>query len=158
MLILALIFLVFVGGITAALLTFTGNSLLNLDNVDSQQAIENGATGATDLAIQTVRYADSIVSNGAPTPCAPTAAWPFSLPASGAKFYVSCSVSPTSNGPFTRTVDFFTCNQSGTCDKTSSDLIVMATVEFVDGGSCSATAIAACGLEESVLSWTNTVS
>jgi hypothetical protein len=55
-LLLALVFLVTVSMVLLALLDFTSSDLLNSSNLKSQASLEYAADGATDAAVQWVRY------------------------------------------------------------------------------------------------------
>jgi len=154
-LILALVFIIVTGVTVAALLSFGGTSLLNSSNYLALQSEVSAANAATNIALETVRYSDPTINGGY---CPPFTASGIPLPdgPNNATFWVTCSPHPgglTQNGPGTRTVDFSTCGTAASC--TSAKAIVTATVEFIDGTTCSASALAACGQQQSILNWVN---
>src|SRR5580700_11247366 len=55
-LILALIFLIVVGLVITALLSWVGNSLTDTGSFQTARDVEFGATGAINLAVQNTRY------------------------------------------------------------------------------------------------------
>lgn len=149
-LILALVFMIVVALMLVALVSFAGNDLTNTSNLLQQQALEYGAQGATNVAIQTVRYSDNsyqtLASCLSPNSAIPTGT---NAPA----VYVSCqSVLPLpSNSGASREINFYACLSKSGCSATN--YVVWATVDFVDGATCATGSISTCGTPESVKSW-----
>jgi len=164
-LLLAVIFMVVIALILLALVTLTGNDLRNTTNVITQQTLEYSATAAVDMAIENVQYTDPSLVGG-PVACLPAKAGqpsPASIVplASGSPspptIWVTCSYGPnntygpwnvpgsTAYGPYTRQLFVFACGGGSPTCGTSGTPVVSATVELVDGASCSSTAVATCG-------------
>jgi hypothetical protein len=167
-LLLALVFILVIAIVLTSLLTFTGNDLTNTSNLRSQRSLEYAADGATDAALQAVRYSESAYRGG-PQPCMPDDA-PF-MSINGDEITVDCgngtrsartSCISTSVLPCeTRSVNLYACEGTGTCTSTSSRLQLQAVVAFDDysssnvlmcqrGGSAST---ATCGTGMAVVSW-----
>jgi len=150
-LVLALVFMVVIALVLGALLTFSGNGLLNTSNLLKQQSLEYRSEGAVEVAIQTVRYTDMTYNGGS---CfaggSPTVQIGQALP-SNPPVYVTCSsVANPPNTGVTREINVYACGSSG-CGP--NNYTVWATVDFQDGSTCSAASFGACGQIESIKSW-----
>jgi hypothetical protein len=157
-LLLALIFLVVVGITVTALLTFTGNGLLDFSSDLNLQGQLSTASSATSVVAETVRYDDQTtgsISNSSGSPCPNFTNGVQPNGPGTSRYWVSC-IAPSGgvaeNGPNTRTIDFFACGQSGNCNATTNPRVA-AELEFIDGSSCSSSALASCGQQQLVLSW-----
>lgn len=114
-LILALVFLIAVGGVISALATWGMNDLKNTGQFTSARTLQYGASSATEVAIQSIRYAPLWSTQTAPnaTPSQPTFCWgsgPMSdLNIDGEDVAVWCSTVWTPLSANTRTVTFSAC-------------------------------------------------
>ncbi len=153
-LVLALVFMIIVALVLLALVTFSGNGILNTANLLQQQSLEYRSAGAVEVAIQTVRYADvpynggSCFTVGSPTVQIGQAT--LNNPA----VYVTCSTVPIGDLPpntgVSREINVYACGSSG-CGP--NNYTVWATVDFQDGSTCSATSLGTCGQIESIKTW-----
>ncbi len=153
-LVLALVFMIIVALVLLALVTFSGDGILNTSNVLQQQSLEYRSAGAVEVAIQTVRYTDTAYNGGSCFASGfPTVQIGQALPNNPA-VYVTCSTVPVSQLPantgVTREINVYACGSSS-CGPTN--YTVWATVDFQDGSTCSATSLGTCGTTESIKSW-----
>jgi hypothetical protein len=152
-LVLALVFMVVIALVLGALLTFSGDGLLNTSNLLDQQSLEYRSAGAVEVAIQTVRYTDTTYTGGS---CfsggSPTVQIGPALPNNGnpAVFVTCSSVANPPNSGVTREINVYACGSSG-CGP--NNYTVWATVDFQDGSTCSATSLGTCGQIESIKTW-----
>ena len=153
MLVLALVFMIVTALVLLAVVNLSGSDLRNTSNLLNQQSLEYRSSGAMQVAIQTVRYTSSPFT---------TAGSCFSstsgvqIGTSSPAVYVDCAGVPHSQLPadtgVSREINFYACGTSPTgC--TSSNYTIWATVDFVDGPTCSTGSIGACGTTESIKSW-----
>ena len=156
-LVLALVFMIIIALVMLAAVTFTGNGLLNTTNVLQEQSLEYRSSGAVEVAIQTVRYTDTTFSNVTPSSCFGSGAPTVQIGTAGPQnpaVYVTCSSVLQSKLPantgVSREINVYACGSSG-CS--SSNYTVWATVDFVDGTTCSAAQLGTCGQSESIKSW-----
>jgi len=151
-LVLALVFMVVIALMLMALVDFSGNDLVNTSNLLSQQALEYGAEGGANVAIQTVRYSDDTYASLGPCFSTNNA---IKTGANAPGVYVSCQSVPANQLPantgVSREINFYACLSNSGCSATS--YVVWATVDFVDGPTCSPTSIVSCGQTESVKTW-----
>jgi hypothetical protein len=156
-LVLAVIFMIIVALMLLALLNLSGNDLLNTSNLLSQQSLEYSAGGATNTAIENVRYNPSVYSSSGQNCLAgvTSISLTYKLP-----IFVDC-VSVTNPAPpapqiflppITREVIFYAC-VTGSCSPGSPNDVITATVDFVDGPTCSTSSTGACGSQLSIKSW-----
>jgi hypothetical protein len=156
-LVLALIFVVAMGGIILALATFTSNSMLTTSNVRAQRTVLNDAETATVTAMQSLRsnYSGTEDAQGNPgaylgpntavscfannvTPAGGgNVVLPSSNPqSSGSSVSLYCTGNYNPTSPATRVVDFFACraNVSGAaCIAPGSTQVVLhAQVSYND--------------------------
>jgi hypothetical protein len=154
-LILALVFMIVIALVLLAVVTLSGNDLLNTSHLLDQQSVEYRTSGAVQVAIQTVRYTDSNFSPTSPSSCLSSTA-PIQIGQNSPPVYVDCTQVKHSDLPadtgVSREVNFYACGTSSTsCNSTTYAL--WATVDFVDGPTCASGSIGACGTSESVKSW-----
>jgi hypothetical protein len=148
--VLALVFMVVIALMLVAVVQFSGNDLLNTSNLLKEQALEYGAEGGANVAIQTVRYSNDTYSYTNPGPCfSGNSAITTGSHAPGV--YVSCESVATTNTGVSREISFYVCLSQSGCSVTN--YVVSATVDFVDGTTCSTGSISACGATESIKSW-----
>ncbi len=147
-LVLALVFMVVIALMLMALVDFSGNDLVNTSNLLSQQALEYSASGGANVAIQTVRYSDDTYPSLAP--CFATGN-PIKTGPNAPGVYVWCQSVVSGNTGVSREISFYACLSKSGCSATN--YVVWATVDFVDGPTCSPTSIVSCGMPASVKSW-----
>lgn len=152
-LVLALVFMVVIALMILALVNFSGNDIGSASNLLTEQALEYGAEGGVNVAIQTVRYSDDTFASLAP--CVGATNAPVQVGSNAPAIYVSCLSTPANQLPantgVSREVSFYGCLSKGGCS--SSNAVVAATVDFVDLQGCSTGTISNCGESESVKSW-----
>lgn len=172
-LILALIFILIVSLSIFGLVTFGGVGIKNTVNLKGQSSLEYAADGATEAAIQAVRYSYQSFSVPAwpPEDCLPDGAVlqepgdTVTMTIDGDDMAVDCVATILPSGstprPQDRIIAFYACLQTGagapaTCY--SSNAVVSATIDFEDVSpagihECSATNTTTCGLGVAVVSW-----
>jgi hypothetical protein len=157
-LVLALVFMIVIALVLLAVVTLSGNDLMNTSSLLTQQSLEYRSGGAMDIAIGTVRYTNTSFSGGSCFSSA-TGIVVGSAGSNSPPVYVDCtSVSQTvlqqnpAKSGVSREVMFYACSTSPTGCK-SSNYTVSAVVDFVDGPTCSPTSFGACGQSESIVSW-----
>lgn len=144
-LILAVIFVIVSAVVVLALLNLNSNDILGTGTLRNQRSIEYAADGATDAAIQGVRYGYLGV-NAAPAPCMydPVTQALFSnMTLDGVTVTVECSGQAAAPSSGYRTVNFYTCESAtnGCPDanlSTGQGVLLEATVVFDDVASASA--------------------
>jgi Tfp pilus assembly protein PilX len=166
-LILALVFIIVIAVVLLALVTLSGNDLLNTSNLKAQRSLEYAADGATTAAVQAVRnsylaYNGTVGTSGAL--CTPQGVVITQL--NGDSMIVDCTNQaynpPTGPNPSaqTRVVNFYTCHgtsvTAGACS--ASNALVQAQVTFDDyapsgGYSCSPGNTTTCGTAETIDTW-----
>jgi len=156
-LILAVVFMIVVALMLVALLNLSSNDLLNTSNLLSEQSLEYSASGATNAAIQNVRY-NPTTFTGPGQNCLPgqsSITLTYTLP-----IYVDC-VSVTNPAPpaqqiffppITREVTFYAC-VTGSCSAGNAHDVITATVDYVDGQACTTSSTGACGTQLSIKTW-----
>jgi hypothetical protein len=168
-LLLTVIFVVIIALTLLGLLTLSGNDLTNTSNLQTERSLEYAADGATDAAVQAVRYSYYAFdghTNKAGDDCLPDGP-AFQNPdrntttmsIDGNTMMVDCTGTlPSPPGTNTRTVTFMACIQAqAPC--TSGNSVLTATVVFQDHNSfhqylCnSAPNSATCGIGVVVQSW-----
>jgi hypothetical protein len=151
-LVLALIFMIVIALVLLSVVTLSGNDLLNTSHLLDQQSLEYRSSGATQVAIQTVRYTNTTFAGG---PCL-SSSTPIQIGQNAPPVYVDCATVPHSQLPsntgVSREVNFYACGTSAS-SCSSTNYTVWATVDFVDGPTCATGSIGACGTAESVKSW-----
>jgi len=139
-LILALVFLVAMSLILAALVSLSGDGLAATAQLKDGRALEYAGDGATDAAIEAVRYSDDSYTGGSPQLCTlgPNQG---SLTIDGYQVYVFCQagngVSNSGTLAWDRDVVFYACldgsdNNQDCLDPTSGQQILEAEVGFDD--------------------------
>jgi hypothetical protein len=132
-LVLALVFLVVVGLIVSALMSFASNDLLNVSHFKSQRTLQYSVGGAVEVAIQTVRY-DYTPPSPTAVPC-PGTNPSVSIDSSGPSISVWCSTLWAPFSSSTRDVTFFACQSSASPSAESTCLAnpaLQAAVTFND--------------------------
>jgi hypothetical protein len=171
-LILALVFILIVTVSVFGLITFGGVGIKNAVNLKGERSLEYAAAGATEAAIQAVRYSDLSFSYP-PVDCLPDGAVLSTTPPdtvtmtiNNLTMVVDCATTvwPSSYQPRPqdRIVALYACLQSSLVGSTpcgSGNAIISATVDFQDVSSggiydcSSATGTATCGTGVAILSW-----
>ena len=109
-LILALLFLVAIGVVVGSLASWATNDLQNSSQFASARTLQYAVNGATESAVQTIRYSPLTSTNGASTP---TACWgtgsTSELTINGTTVGVWCSTVYTPTSANTRVVTFWAC-------------------------------------------------
>jgi hypothetical protein len=151
-LVLALIFMIIIALVLLAVVTLSGNDLTNTSHLVDQQSVEYSSAGATQVAIQTVRYTDTTYSGGS---CF-SSTTSVQIGQNSAPVYVDCSTVPPSRLPAdtgaSREINLYSCTTPNVaCSATN--YTIAATVDFVDGPTCGPNSIGACGTTESIKSW-----
>ena len=151
-LILAMIFVLVTSLAVSALLSLGGGSLLDTAQFRTLRATDYAADGATDAAVQAVRYSSDAYNVGGPSSCLPDAL--SSIPISGVAISVDC-IGTLSKSDQTRVVDFFACLSTG-CS--ASNAILQAQVTFddystTDSYTCNTSATTTCGTGMEINSW-----
>lgn len=165
MLVLALFFMVVVGLLVSTLVSFTTEGLSTVSKLRSERTVEYAAQGATDLAIQTVRYSSSEYVSATPAACSPGSQNVVTIASYSVKVYCSNGVYDYySLTGATRTITFTACptsEASANCVATSSfpdTPLVTAVVVFDDFSStdvnqCSGSTTATCGTGMTIEKW-----
>jgi hypothetical protein len=158
-LILAVVLLAVAGLVFIALGRSAASNIMDTSSLQGQGSLEYAASGATDLAVQTVRYSGNTFSPNVLQACLPG---PATVTINGVAVEVDCSqyqLNP--NAANTREINFYACTPHGApspaCN--SSNALVYANITFDDyslsgqnfctyGGVTST-----CGAAEQVNSW-----
>ena len=170
-LVLALIFLVAVGLIVTALLSWVGNSLTDTGSFQTARNVEFGATGAINLAVQNTRYVfdvnagtpQALLNNASPELCAN-----YAVPEETTSVDVYCTMVWQPYSSNTRVFTYSACVSNTTADNSPSDCaanpLLQARYAFYDYPSAGATIgtpaqcqppsnNGACGENMTLLSW-----
>ena len=165
-LILALVFLVIVGGAITALTTWTTNDLNNSGNLQDSRSLQFAASSATNFAIQSIRYTPELATGetwnaSPPEPCWGTgssSALSVTEGTTSENVAVWCSTvwNPTSLN--TRVVTFSACpatESSSTCAANPSLKVVVTYDDYPPGTNepTSAECTIYCGTSMTVNSW-----
>jgi len=165
-LLLAVIFVLVISLILVALVSLSGNDLLDTSNLITQQNTQYAASGAADVALDNVQHSDLALpaSPGAPANCLPTS--PLTPLSGGPQMVANCSYGPTQGygpwnvqgsvyGPYTRQLYIYVCPfPSSSCGSGGTSApAVTAVIELVDGPTCSPTSVAECGQQAIIESW-----
>ena len=138
-LILALVFVIFVGGAIAALADFVSNDISNTSHFSSSRNLQYAASSATNFAINSIRYTPDLVATLNASP--PGACWGGGAISDltnidgVAQMDVWCSTSWAPTSAATRVVTFSACadtgdpNQAATC---AAKPLLQAVVVFDD--------------------------
>jgi hypothetical protein len=125
--VLALVFLIVVGGVISALATWGMNDLNNTGAFTSARTLQYGVSSATEVAIQSIRYTPlwSTQTSQNATPSQPTSCWgsgPMSdLTTNGDDVAVWCSTVWTPLSSITRQVTFSACPVTASEEATETD-------------------------------------
>jgi hypothetical protein len=157
-LILALLFLVAVGGIVGSLATWATNDLNNTAKFTSARTLQYAVSGATEVAIQNIRYTPLLATTTAPA--APGSCWSgtSSLQIDNQNIDVWCSTQWTPTSSSTRVVTFDACLHGATASACVANPLLAAVVTFDDYPTGSsppnpAACVAYCGTSMTVNSW-----
>jgi hypothetical protein len=164
--VLALIFLVLVGGVVGALATWSTNSLNNTTNFASARSLQAAATSVTRFAMQSIRYTPMLASGqtwnaSPPQPCwgsGTTSQLTLAEGTSSETVAVWCSTvwNPTSLN--TRVVTFYTCPATVSSTNCAASPTLEAVVTYNDyppgtNEPTSAECSIYCGTSMTVNSW-----
>lgn len=165
-LVLALVFLIVVGGIVASLATWATNDLTNTTHFKSARQLQYAANDATQVAIQSIRYTPLLGVNQTLNASPPSYCWgnvsdPPQLPAiDGQTMAVWCSTVWNPASADTRVVTLSTCLSSVSNVTCAADPYLQAVVTFDDypsGGAATspttAECVVYCGTGMTVDSW-----
>ena len=156
-LVLALVMLIVLSFIFLAIARSSITDIANSSNLTSQTSTEYAATGATQMAVQTVRYSGDGFAQGAASNCWGSA--PPSIVINGVSMTVDCEQDAYNQSlSNTRVIDFYACSASeAPCSSTNA--LLYANVSFDDyslGGQLNCTPptnISTCGASEHINSW-----
>jgi hypothetical protein len=165
-LVLALVFLIVVGGVVASLATWATNDLRNTTNFKSARQLQYAANDATQVAIQAIRYTPLLGTNQTLNASPPSYCWgnvsdPPQLPSiDGQTMAVWCSTVWNPSSANTRVVTFSTCPSSVSNAACAANPDLQAVVTFDDypsGGAATspttAECVVYCGTGMTVDSW-----
>ena len=116
-LVLALLFLVVVGGVVGSLATWAQNDLNNTAKFTAARSVQYAADSATEVAIQDIRYSPLLATGQTLNASPPTYCWnnpgtPELPPVDGVSMDVWCSTAWNPSSANTRVVTFSTCHES----------------------------------------------
>jgi hypothetical protein len=134
-LILALIFLVAVSGMVLALASSTSNNLLSSVHFSATRTVDNAASNAIEVAVQTIRYTPTLETDGtAQTLNASPPSYCWGAPSSFANIDVWCSTVWTPSSANSRVVTLSACPTSVTTDAVACALhpLLQEVVTFDD--------------------------
>lgn len=141
-LVLALVFLVIVGGAVALLTTWATNDLNNTSHFTDARNLDYAATSATEVAINNIRYTPLVGAGETLNASPPSYCWgtssPSSLTTDGVDIAVWCSTAEDLQSAQTRTVTFYACLSSVSASQCASSPVLQAVVVYDDyppGGS-----------------------
>jgi len=156
-LVLALLFLAAVGGIVGSLASWATNDLNNTATFTSARTLQYAFNGATEVAIQNIRYTPLLATTdqGVPGSCWGTSS---SLQIDNQNIDVWCSTQWTPTSASTRVVTFDACPHGGTASACVANPSLEAVVTFDDYPTGSsppnpAACVAYCGTSMTVNSW-----
>ncbi len=160
-LVLALLFLAVVGAIVGSLATWATNDLNNTAKFTSARTLQYAANGATQVAVQNIRYTPLLATTVLPPGgTGPGSCWVGGAPIQidGYSMDVWCSTVYTPTSASTRVVTFDTCLDGGTAAQCIANPLLEAVVTFDDyptGSSPPNTAacVVYCGTSMTVNSW-----
>jgi hypothetical protein len=163
-LILALVFLIVVGGVVGTLANWTMNDLSNTSHFASASSLQYAADNATNVAIQDIRYTPLLstaqtLNASPPSYCWGSAANPPQLPTiDGENMAVWCSTQWNPPSAQTRVVTFSTCLSSVSAAACAATPLLQAVVTFDDYPSgvsapVSGQCVVYCGTGMTVDSW-----
>jgi len=164
--VLALMFLVVVGLIVGSLATWATNDLKNTAKFTSARTLQYAANGATQVAIQNIRYTPQLASTVPPNSTTwPGGTGPGPCWAGGAPVQIDnqsmdvfCTTVYTPTSASTRVVTFDTCLDGGTASQCIANPLLEAVVTYDDyptGSNPQNTAecVVYCGTSMTVNSW-----
>jgi len=156
-LILALVFLIAVGAIVGSLATWATNDLNNTAKFTSARTLQYAVSGATEVAVQSIRYTPLLATTGQGTPGSCWAGGP-SLQIDSQNVDVWCSTVWTPTSSSTRVVTFDACFHGGTASACVTSPLLKAVVTYDDyptgyNTPNSAACVVYCGTSMTVNSW-----
>jgi IPT/TIG domain len=136
-LILALVFLVAVSGMVLALAGSTSNNLLNSVHFTATRTVDNAASNAIEVAVQSIRYTPTLETGGVAqtlNASPPTYCWGSSPPSTFANIDVWCSTVWTPSSANSRVVTLSACPTFVTTDAATCALhpLLQEVVTFGD--------------------------
>jgi len=163
-LILALVFLLIVGGVVGVLANWTTNDLNNTAKFTAARSLQSAANSATQVAIQSIRYTPLLspgqtLNASPPSPCWANGPGLPSIDGQSMDVWCSTAWNPTSAN--TRIVTFSTCQSSvASAAACAAQPLLQAVVTFDDypagivSSPTSAQCVVYCGTGMTVDSWT----
>jgi hypothetical protein len=164
--VLALVFLIVVGGVVLALTSWTTNDLNNTGNFASARSLQYAATSVTQLAMQNIRYTPMLGtgqtwSANPPTPCwgtGSTSQLTLTEGTSTETVAVWCSTEWNPTSLSTRVVTFYACPATVGSSNCASNPTLKAVVTYDDypPGTSEPTSVECsiyCGTSMTVNSW-----
>ena len=163
-LVLALLFLVVVGGVVGSLATWAQNDLNNTAKFTAARSVQYAADSATEVAIQDIRYTPLLSAGQTLNASPPTYCWnnPSSpeLPAvDGVSMNVWCSTVWNPSSANTRVVTFSTCQSSVSAAASAANPLLQVVATFDDyptnviSAPTTAQCVVYCGTGMTVDSW-----
>jgi hypothetical protein len=165
-LILALVFLIVVGGVVGALSDWTTNDLNNTGNFASARSLQYAATSVTQFAMQSIRYTPMLGTGqtwlaSPPTPCwgtGSTSQLTLTEGTSSETVAVWCSTQWAPKSTSTRAVTFYACPATVSSSNCASGPTLEAVVTYDDypPGTSEPTSVECsiyCGTSMTVNSW-----
>ncbi len=163
-LVLALVFLLIVGGVVGVLANWTTNDLNNTAKFTAARSLQSAANSATQVAIQSIRYTPLLspgqtLNASPPSPCWTNGPGLPSIDGQSMDVWCSTAWNPTSSN--TRIVTFSTCLSSvASAAACAAQPLLQAVVTFDDypagivSSPTSAQCVVYCGTGMTVNSWT----
>jgi hypothetical protein len=130
-LILALVFMVIVAGVVSALLEWSGNNLRNVAQFKSGRSMQYALNGATEIAMQSVRYQFTPTTSNPMNPPICVGTVPVTIDGNQVEVWCSTAWVPTSSQ--TRRITFSACKSATTVNGVLTPVSPMPT-----GASCAA--------------------
>jgi hypothetical protein len=163
-LVLALLFLVVVGGVVGSLATWAQNDLNNTAKFTAARSVQYAADSATEVAIQDIRYTPLLSANQTLNASPPTYCWNNpgtpELPAvDGVSMDVWCSTAWSPSSANTRVVTFSTCQNNVAAATCAAKPLLQVVATFDDypanviSAPTSAQCVVYCGTGMTINSW-----
>jgi hypothetical protein len=164
--VLALVFLIIVGGVVTALSTWSTNALNSTGNFASARSLQYAATSVTQFAMQSIRYTPMLATGQTwnadpPQPCwgsGTTSQLTLAEGTTSETVAVWCSTAWNPTSLSTRVVTFYTCPATVTNSACEANPTLKAVVTYDDypPGTSEPTAVECsiyCGTSMTVNSW-----
>lgn len=157
-LIIALVFMLVIGLVMGAILTFARGAFTTTINVAAERSTELNATNAATVAMQSVRrsFTEGIYSSTTGASCLPSGNLPDD------PYSVWCVGTDAPGTLATRVVQFYVCATSANCVSTATSVVLYAVAIYDDvppGATppgytaCGTTATSTCGIQMSIATW-----